>query len=43
MTNADNLLIREPGRYSMRDYLVNNLPLYLLQTTVVMLILSVLL
>ena len=43
LTNADNLLIREPGRYSMRDYLVNNLPLYLLQTTVVMLILSVLL
>ena len=43
LTNADNLLIREPGRYSMRDYLINNLPLYLLQTTAVMLILSVLL
>ena len=39
LTNADNLLVREAGRYSMRDYLVNGLPLFVLQTIVVMLLL----
>jgi di/tricarboxylate transporter len=39
LTNADNLLVREAGRYSMRDYLVNGLPLFMLQTIVVMLLL----
>lgn len=40
LTNADNLLIRQPGGYRMRDYLVNTLPLYLVQTVAVMLLLS---
>jgi di/tricarboxylate transporter len=35
LTNADILLVREPGRYSMRDYLVNGLPIFALQTIVV--------
>ncbi len=32
LTNTDNLLVREAGRYTMRDYLVNGVPLFLLQT-----------
>ena len=32
LTDGDNLLVREAGRYSMRDYVVNGLPLWLLQT-----------
>jgi di/tricarboxylate transporter len=39
LTNADNLLVREAGRYSMRDYLVNGLPIFVLQTIVVFLLL----
>jgi di/tricarboxylate transporter len=39
LTNADNLLVREAGRYAMRDYVVNGLPLFLLQTSGVMLLL----
>ena len=39
LTNADNLLVREAGRYTMRDYLVNGLPLFVLQTIVVFLLL----
>ena len=35
LTNADVLLVREPGRYSMRDYLVNGLPIFALQTVFV--------
>lgn len=35
MTNADSLLVPEAGRYAMRDYLVNRLPLFVLQTVVV--------
>lgn len=34
LVNADNLLVREAGRYSMRDYLVNGLPLVVLQSVV---------
>jgi di/tricarboxylate transporter len=32
LTDGDNLLVRSAGRYSMRDYVVNGLPLWLLQT-----------
>jgi di/tricarboxylate transporter len=32
LTDGDNLLVREAGRYSMRDYVVNGLPLWLMQT-----------
>jgi di/tricarboxylate transporter len=39
LTNADNLLVREAGRYTMRDYVVNGLPLFVLQTVVVFLLL----
>jgi di/tricarboxylate transporter len=31
LSNTDNLLIRQAGRYTMRDYLVNGLPIFLLQ------------
>jgi di/tricarboxylate transporter len=41
LTNADNLMVREAGGYTMRDYLVNGLPIYLLQLTALMLMLSV--
>ncbi len=40
LTNADNLLIRESGGYTLRDYVVNGVPIYVLQTTLVMLLLS---
>jgi di/tricarboxylate transporter len=36
MTNGDNLLIRESGRYTTRDYLINGLPVFLLQTVALM-------
>jgi di/tricarboxylate transporter len=39
LTNADNLLVREAGRYAMRDYLLHGLPVFLMQTTAVMLML----
>ncbi len=38
LTNTDNLLVREAGRYTMRDYLVNGLPLVLLQTGALLLL-----
>ncbi|OQY27853.1 MAG: hypothetical protein B6243_12615 [Anaerolineaceae bacterium 4572_5.2] len=41
ITNADNLLIRRAGQYTMRDYLINGLPIFILQTAVVMVILPV--
>jgi di/tricarboxylate transporter len=43
LTNADNLMVREAGGYTMRDYLINGLPIFLLQMTVLMLTLSILL
>jgi di/tricarboxylate transporter len=43
LTNADNLMVREAGGYTMRDYLVNGLPILLMQMTVLILYLSVLL
>ena len=42
LVNADNLLVREAGRYSMRDYLVNGLPLVALQSLVLIPMLVVL-
>jgi di/tricarboxylate transporter len=42
LTNADVLLVREPGSYSMRDYLVNGLPLFALQTIAVFILLLML-
>ena len=42
LTNADILLVREPGRYSMRNYLANGLPIFALQTAFVVALLFVL-
>ena len=39
LTNADNLLVRETGQYTMRDYVVNGLPLFLFQTVALMVLL----
>lgn len=36
LTDGDNLLVREPGHYSMRDYLINGLPIFILQITALM-------
>lgn len=41
ITDGDNLLVREPGRYTMRDYLVNGLPIFVLQTVVVIFMLTI--
>ena len=40
LTDGDNLLVREPGRYSMADYVKNTLPIFCLQTTVLMVMLA---
>jgi len=37
LTNTDNLLVREAGQYEMRDYLVNGLPVAVLQGAAVLL------
>lgn len=39
LTNADVLLVREAGGYSMRDYLINGVPVFLLQMIAVIVIL----
>ena len=39
LTNADNLLVRETGQYTMRDYVVNGLPLFLFQAVALMVLL----
>jgi di/tricarboxylate transporter len=39
LTNSDLLLVREAGGYSMRDYLVNGLPVFLLQMIVLLVLL----
>lgn len=41
LTNADNLVVRDAGRYTMRDYVVNGLPLFVLQTAALMVMLVV--
>jgi di/tricarboxylate transporter len=38
LTNADNLLVRQAGRYTLRDHVVNGLPIFVLQTAALMLI-----
>jgi di/tricarboxylate transporter len=42
LTNTDNLLIREPGRYTLRDYLANGVPILIAQTATVVVLLFVL-
>ncbi|MEI2692739.1 MAG: SLC13 family permease [Anaerolineae bacterium] len=32
LTDGDNLLVRDPGHYTIRDYVVNGLPLWVLET-----------
>jgi di/tricarboxylate transporter len=41
LTDGDNLLVREPGRYGMADYLKNTLPIFLLQSIVLLGMLTV--
>lgn len=41
LTHASNLLIRDPGRYGMRDFLLNNGAIFLLQTAAVVGLLSI--
>jgi di/tricarboxylate transporter len=36
LTNTDNLLVREPGSYTMRHYVINGLPLVLFQLVIVL-------
>jgi di/tricarboxylate transporter len=43
LTNTDNLMVREAGGYAMRDYLINGLPIFLMQMMLLMLLLSILL
>ncbi|MBN1661255.1 MAG: SLC13 family permease [Anaerolineae bacterium] len=38
LTNTDNLLVREAGRYTLRDYLIQGVPLFLLQSAAVVLL-----
>jgi di/tricarboxylate transporter len=40
LTHGSNLMIVEPGSYSMRDFVVNNGPIFLLQTAALMAMLS---
>ncbi len=40
ITNGDNLLVREPGRYDMTDYLKNTVPIFLLQSILLMFMLT---
>jgi di/tricarboxylate transporter len=42
LTNTEALLVREPGRYTMQDYLRNGLPIYVLQTVGVMVLIAAL-
>jgi di/tricarboxylate transporter len=39
-TDGDNLLVREPGQYTMRDFVVNGLPMFTLQTVVIITMLT---
>ena len=36
-----NLLVHEPGHYPMRDFIVNGLPIFIVQTVVIILMLAV--
>jgi len=41
LTDGNNLLVREPGQYSMRDYVANTVPIFLFQTAALMAMLTV--
>lgn len=41
LTDGDNLLVRDPGRYTMRDYVINTIPIFILQTAALMVMLAV--
>lgn len=41
LTDGDNLLVRDPGRYTMRDYVVNTIPIFILQAAALMVMLVV--
>lgn len=36
LTDGDNILVREPGQYTMRDYVVNGLPIFIIQALVLL-------
>jgi di/tricarboxylate transporter len=40
MTDSNNLIVRQAGQYDMRDYLINNGPVFILQTLVILLMLA---
>jgi len=40
LTDANNLYVKEAGQYSMRDYVINGLPIFGLQTIVLMILLT---
>ena len=39
-TDGDNLLVREPGQYTMRDYVINGLPIFVIQTIAIVALLA---
>jgi di/tricarboxylate transporter len=41
LTDANNLFVQKAGQYTMRDYLVNGLPLYALQTSALVVMFAV--
>jgi di/tricarboxylate transporter len=40
LTDANNLLVREAGQYTMPDFVINGLPIFLLQTVAIILMLT---
>jgi di/tricarboxylate transporter len=40
LTDGDNLFVREAGRYTMRDFVANGLPIFMLQTAALMLMIN---
>jgi di/tricarboxylate transporter len=40
LTDGDNLLVKEAGQYTMRDYVINTLPIFGLQTLLLMAMLA---
>jgi di/tricarboxylate transporter len=41
ITDGDNLFVREAGQYTMRDYVSNGLPIFIVQITALMVMLTV--
>lgn len=39
-TDGDNLVVREPGQYTMRDYIINGMPIFVIQTALLVLMLT---